>query len=41
MTDFTPEEEGGRRGEADVFWSWIALLAIGLAYMIVIPLSGR
>jgi hypothetical protein len=41
MTDFTPEEEGGRRGEAVVFWSWIAVLAIGLAYMILIPLGGR
>ena len=39
--DFTPEEEGPRRGEATVFWSWIAVLAVGLVYMIAIPLSGR
>ncbi|WP_461472035.1 hypothetical protein [Microbacterium sp. HJ5] len=39
--DFTPEEEGARRGEAAVFWTWIAVLAVGLAYMIAIPLSGR
>jgi hypothetical protein len=41
MTDFTPEEKGARRGEAVVFWSWIAVLAIGLAYMILIPIGGR
>jgi len=41
MADFTPEEEGARRGEAVVFWSWITLLAVGLAYMIAIPLAGR
>lgn len=39
--DFTPEEEGARRGEAAVFWSWITVLAVGLAYMILIPLIGR
>lgn len=39
--DSTPEEEGPRRGEAIVFWSWIAVLAGGLVYMIAIPLSGR
>ncbi|MDW4573259.1 hypothetical protein R8Z57_10810 [Microbacterium sp. M3] len=41
MVDFTPEEEGPRRGEAVVFWSWIIVLAVGLAYMIAIPLMGR
>ncbi|WP_426324403.1 hypothetical protein [Microbacterium sp. E-13] len=41
MVDFTPEEEGARRGEAVVFWSWIGVLAVGLAYMIVLPLTGR
>jgi hypothetical protein len=41
IVDFTPEEEGPRPGEAVVFWSWIAVLAVGLAYMILIPLSGR
>lgn len=41
MVDFTPEEEGARRGEAVVFWSWIAVLAGGLTYLIAIPLMGR
>ena len=41
MVDFTPEEAGERRGEAVVFWSWITVLALGLAYMIVLPLAGR
>jgi len=41
MAHFTPEEEGARIGEAAVFWSWIALLAVGLAYMILLPLMGR
>jgi hypothetical protein len=38
--DYTPEEVGARRGEAAVFWSWIFVLAAGLAYMIAIPLIG-
>ncbi len=42
MAHFTPEEEEGARvGEAAVFWSWIAVLAVGLAYMIIVPLLGR
>lgn len=41
VVDFTPEEAGERPGEAAVFWSWIALLGIGLAYMIAVPLMGR
>jgi hypothetical protein len=41
MIHFTPEEEGERAGEAVVFWSWIAVLALGLAYMIALPLAGR
>jgi hypothetical protein len=41
MDDFTPEEAGPRRGEAVVFWSWIAVLAVGLAYMITVPLMGQ
>jgi hypothetical protein len=41
VQDFTPEEAGPRRGEAVVFWSWIALLSVGLAYMISIPLMGQ
>jgi hypothetical protein len=40
MADFTSEEEGARRGEAVVFWSWIAVLAGGLAYMIAIAVAG-
>ncbi|WP_268807194.1 hypothetical protein [Microbacterium timonense] len=41
MADFTPEEEGPRRGEVVMFWSWIAVLGLGLAYMIAIPLAGQ
>ncbi|MEU1972831.1 hypothetical protein ABZ477_14335 [Microbacterium sp. NPDC019599] len=41
MPDFTPEERGLRPGEAIVFCSWIAVLAVGLTYMIAIPLVGR
>ncbi|MFE5409949.1 hypothetical protein [Microbacterium sp. NPDC056569] len=41
MVDSTPEEEGPRRGEAVVFWCWIAVLAGGLGYMIAVPLMGR
>ncbi|WP_274543201.1 hypothetical protein [Microbacterium sp. CPCC 204701] len=41
MVDFTPEEAGPRPGEAVVFWSWIAVLAVGLAYQIALPLAGR
>ena len=41
MDEFTPEEAGPRRGEAVVFWSWITVLAVGLAYMIMIPVVGR
>ena len=41
MVDFTPEEAGERAGEAVVFWSWIAVLAVGLVYMIALPLTGR
>lgn len=41
MVDFTPEEAGARKGEAVVFWSWIAVLALGLVYMIALPLAGR
>jgi hypothetical protein len=39
--DFTPEEAGERPDEAVVFWSWIGVLAVGLVYMIAIPLIGR
>ena len=40
MADFTPEEAGPTRGEAVVFWSWLTVIAAGLAVMIVIPLTG-
>lgn len=39
MSEFTPEEEGARRGEAVVFWAWITVLAGGLAYMLAIAAS--
>ena len=29
------------RSEAVVFWTWIGVLGVGLAYMITIPLLGR
>jgi len=41
VPDFTTEEEGPRLGEAIVFWSCISLMAVGLAYMVAIPLTGR
>lgn len=41
MIDFTPEEEDRRAGEGVVFWSWITVLTVGLAYMIILPLTGR
>ena len=41
MPDFTPEEAGPTRGEALVFWSWLAVIAAGLTVMIVVPLTGR
>jgi len=34
-------EKGHTLGQVMVFWAWIAVLAGGLAYMIVIPLIGR
>jgi hypothetical protein len=33
--------EDDTRGEAVVFWAWITTIAVGLAYMIAIPLIGR
>ena len=39
--EFTPEEEGARLGERVVFWAWAGVLAVGLAVMIVVPLTGR
>jgi hypothetical protein len=41
MSDFTPEEAGPTRSEAVVFWSWIVVIAGGLAVMAIIPLMGR
>ena len=35
------DDEEVTRDQAVVFWSWIGVLAVGLAYMIVIPLMGR
>lgn len=35
------EDEDATRNQAVVFWAWIAVLALGLAYMFVIPLIGR
>lgn len=39
--DYTPEDAGPTRAEAVVFWSWLAVIAAGLAVMIAIPLTGR
>jgi hypothetical protein len=41
MTEFNPEEEGPHRGEIVVFWTWAAIICVGLATMIMIPLLGR
>ena len=41
MASATSKEETTSRSEAVVFWTWIGVLAVGLAYMIAIPLSGR
>lgn len=41
MATRTSKEPATSRSEAVVFWSWIGVLAVGLAYMIAIPLSGR
>jgi len=41
MFDFTPEAEGQARGEAVMFWGWLAVIGIGLALMISIPLMGQ
>lgn len=38
---YTPEEHGPRLGERVVFWSWMSLIAVGLAIMITVPLTGR
>lgn len=35
------DDKGGTAGEAVVFWSWIGVLAGGLAAMITIAFSGR
>ena len=39
MFDFDPETEGPRVGEAVMFWGWLSLIAVGLALMIIIPLT--
>ncbi len=41
MPDSTPKDVDGHRGEAAVFWSWITVLTLGLAYLIAVPLLGR
>lgn len=41
MVDFTPEEAGPRVAEVVVFWAWSAVIAVGLAVMIAIPMMGR
>jgi hypothetical protein len=41
MVNFTPEEAGPRPGAKVVFWSWMAVIVVGLAVMIVLPLVGR
>jgi len=41
MPDFTPEEAGPQTGERVVFWTWAAIIAVGLAAMIAIPMMGR
>lgn len=41
MNDRTRRSDIRRGGEVVVFWSWIAVLTAGLAYMILVPLSGR
>lgn len=35
------DDEGSTGAEAVVFWSWVVVLAGGLAAMISIPLSGQ
>lgn len=37
----TSKEAETSRSEAVVFWTWIGVLGVGLAYMITIPLLGR
>ena len=41
MAPTSSKEGATSRSEAVVFWTWISVLAVGLAYMIAIPLSGR
>jgi hypothetical protein len=41
VVNFTPEEAGPRPGSKVVFWSWMIVIAVGLAVMIILPLTGR
>jgi len=41
MFDFDPETEGPRPGEAVMFWGWLSLIGVGLALMILLPLTGK
>ena len=38
MTDSGSSNAGGM---AAVFWAWVAVIGVGLALMIAIPLTGR
>jgi hypothetical protein len=35
------EPETGHGGMSAMFWSWIGIVVVGLAYMIALPLAGR
>lgn len=41
MADASDEDGVPSRAEDVVFWSWIGVLAVGLAYMLILPLTGR
>lgn len=41
MANFTPEHAGPRPGAKVVFWAWMIVVVIGLAFMIALPLTGR
>lgn len=36
-----PERTGQTTGMLLVFWSWMTIIVVGLAVMIVTPLGGR
>jgi hypothetical protein len=41
MPESAFDEARAHTGEAIVFWSWLTIIAVGLAVMIVVPLTGR